>query len=56
VNGKPVFAELNAAMQLAQKPIFTMPPGNKQAAWINNIRGPGPVIMKNGGRQDSFVE
>jgi hypothetical protein len=50
VNGKPVSAELNAAMQLAQKPIFSMPTGNKQAmAWINNIREPSPVIMKNGG-------
>ena len=50
VNGKPVSAELIAAMQLAQKPIFTMPTGNKQAmAWINNIRGSSPVIMKNGG-------
>ena len=50
VNGKPVSAELIAAMQLAQKPIFTMPTGNKQAmAWINNIRGGSPVIMKNGG-------
>src|SRR5258708_28194239 len=48
VNGKPVSAELIAAMQLAQKPIFTMPTGNKQAmAWINNIRGSSPVIMKN---------
>ena len=36
VNGKPVSAELIAAMQLAQKPIFTMPNGNKQAmAWVN---------------------
>ena len=50
VNGKQVSAELIAAMQLAQKPIFTMPTGNKQAmAWINNIRGSSPVIMKNGG-------
>jgi hypothetical protein len=50
VNGKPVSAELIAAMQLAQKPIFTMPNGNKQAmAWVNNMRGDNPVILKNGG-------
>jgi CubicO group peptidase (beta-lactamase class C family) len=50
VNGKPVSAELIAAMQLAQKPIFTMPNGNKQAmAWLNNLRGRDPVILKNGG-------
>lgn len=54
VNGKPVPAELTAAMQLAQKPIFTMPTGNKQAmAWINNMGGGNPnlhpIIMKNGG-------
>jgi len=54
VNGKPVSAELTAAMQLAQKPIFTMPNGNKQAmAWINNMGGGNPnlhpIIMKNGG-------
>ena len=55
VNGKPVPAELIAAMQLAQKPIYTMPNGsNKQAmAWVNNM-GEGnpnlhPVIVKNGG-------
>ena len=54
VNGKSVSAELTAAMQLAQKPIFTMPNGNKQAmAWVNNM-GEGnpnlhPVIVKNGG-------
>lgn len=54
VNGKPVSAELIAAMQLAQKPIYTMPNGNKQAmAWMNNM-GAGnpnlhPVIVKNGG-------
>ncbi len=42
-------------MQLAQKPIYTMPNGfNKQAmAWVNNL-GNGnpnlhPVIVKNGG-------
>jgi CubicO group peptidase (beta-lactamase class C family) len=54
VNGKPVSAELTAAMQLAQKPIFTMPNGNKQAmAWVNNMGGGNPnlhpVILKNGG-------
>ena len=50
VNGKPVSAELIAAMQLAQKPIFTMPNGNKQAmAWVNDINGGDPVILKNGG-------
>lgn len=50
VNGKPVSAELTGAMQLAQKPIFTMPGGNKQAmAWVNNVRGAPPVILKNGG-------
>ena len=55
VNGKPVSAELIAAMQLAQKPIYTMPNGfNKQAmAWVNNM-GEGnpnlhPVVVKNGG-------
>jgi CubicO group peptidase (beta-lactamase class C family) len=55
VNGKPVSAELIAAMQLAQKPIYTIPHGsNKQAmAWVNNM-GEGnpnlhPVIVKNGG-------
>lgn len=50
VNGKPVSAELTAATQLAQKPIFTMPNGNKQAmAWVNEVRGGDPVILKNGG-------
>src|SRR6266516_3717042 len=50
VNGKPVSAELIAAMQLAQKPIFTMPNGNKQAmAWVNNMGRGNPVILKNGG-------
>ena len=54
VNSKPVSAELIAAMQLAQKPIFTMPNGNKQAmAWMNNMGGGNPnlhpVIVKNGG-------
>jgi CubicO group peptidase (beta-lactamase class C family) len=50
VNGRPVSAELIAAMQLAQKPIFTMPNGNKQAmAWVNDVRGGAPIILKNGG-------
>jgi CubicO group peptidase (beta-lactamase class C family) len=55
VNDKPVSAELIAAMQLAQKPIYTMPNGfNKQAmAWVNNMGGGNPnlhpVIVKNGG-------
>jgi CubicO group peptidase (beta-lactamase class C family) len=54
VNAKPVSAELIAAMQVAQKPIFTMPNGNKQAmAWVNNMgrgnRNLPPVIVKNGG-------
>jgi CubicO group peptidase (beta-lactamase class C family) len=55
VNGKPVSAELITAMQLAQKPIYTMPNGsNKQAmAWVNNMGGGNPnlhpVIVKNGG-------
>jgi CubicO group peptidase (beta-lactamase class C family) len=54
VDGKPVSAELIAAMQLAQKPIYTMPNGNKQAmAWVNKMGGGNPnldpVIMKNGG-------
>jgi len=50
VNGRPVSAELIAAMQLAHKPIFTMPNGNKQAmAWVNDVRGGAPVILKNGG-------
>jgi hypothetical protein len=44
-----------AAMQLAQKPIYTIRNGpNKQAmAWVNNMVGGDPnvhpVIMKNGG-------
>ncbi len=55
VNGKPVSAELIAAMQLAHKPIYTMPNGfNKQGmAWVNNMGGRNPnlhpVIVKNGG-------
>src|SRR5215471_1283542 len=55
VNGKPVPAELIAAMQLAQKPIYTMPNGsNKQAmAWVNNMGDDNPnlhpVVVKNGG-------
>lgn len=55
VNGKPVSAELTAAMQLAQKPIYKMPQGfNEQAmAWVVNM-GDGnpnlkPVIVKDGG-------
>src|SRR5262249_28831018 len=55
VNGKPVSGELIAAMQLAQKAIYTIPNGgNKQAmAWVNNMGGGNPnlrpVIVKNGG-------
>jgi CubicO group peptidase (beta-lactamase class C family) len=54
VNGRPVSTELIAAMQLAQKPIYTMPNGNRQAmAWVNNMGGGNPnlhpVIVKNGG-------
>jgi CubicO group peptidase (beta-lactamase class C family) len=55
VNGKPVSAELIAAMQLAQKPIYTIRNGpNKQAmAWVNDMGGGNPnlhpVIVKNGG-------
>jgi CubicO group peptidase (beta-lactamase class C family) len=55
VNGKPVSAELIAAMQLAQKPLYTMPNGiNKQAmAWVVNTgdRNPNlhPVVVKDGG-------
>jgi CubicO group peptidase (beta-lactamase class C family) len=55
VNGKPLSAELTSAMQLAQKPIYTLPNGfNKQAmAWVNNLGGGNPnlrpVIVKNGG-------
>jgi len=55
VNDKPVPTELTSAMQLAQKPIYTMPNGfNKQAmAWVNNLGNGGanvhPVIVKNGG-------
>ena len=50
VNGKPISAELMAAIQRAQKPIFTMPNGNQQAmAWVNDVRGGTPVILKNGG-------
>jgi hypothetical protein len=42
VNGKPVSSELIAAMQLAQKPIYTLPNGrNQQAmAWVNNMGNP----------------
>jgi CubicO group peptidase (beta-lactamase class C family) len=50
VNGKSVSAELIAAMQLAQKPIFPIENGNEQAmAWVNNMGGGDPVILKNGG-------
>jgi CubicO group peptidase (beta-lactamase class C family) len=55
VNGKPVSADLTAAMELAQKPIYTMPNGsNKQAmAWVVNTGGGDPnlkpVIVKDGG-------
>jgi len=54
VNGKPVSAELIAAMQLAQKPIYEIRNGNKQAmAWVNDMGGGNPnlhpVIVKNGG-------
>ncbi len=55
VNGKPLPAELTAAMQLAQKPIYTMPNGSNQQAmaWVNNMGGGNsnvhPVIVKNGG-------
>jgi CubicO group peptidase (beta-lactamase class C family) len=54
VNGKPVSAELIAAMQLAQKPIYAIRNGNKQAmAWVNDMGGGNPnlhpVIVKNGG-------
>ena len=54
VNGKPVSAELIAAMQLAQKPIYAIRNGNKQAmAWVNDLGGGNPnlhpVIVKNGG-------
>jgi CubicO group peptidase (beta-lactamase class C family) len=39
VNSRPISAELIAAMQLAQKPIYTIRNGpNKQAmAWVNNM-------------------
>lgn len=55
VNGKPVSSDLIAAMQLAQKPIYTMPnERNKQAmAWVNNMgepqEGTHTVIVKDGG-------
>lgn len=55
VNGKAISTELTDAMELAQKPIYTMPNGrNKQAmAWVVNT-GDGnpnlhPVIVKDGG-------
>jgi CubicO group peptidase (beta-lactamase class C family) len=55
VNSKPVSPELTAAMDLAQKAIYTMPNGiNKQAmAWVMNTGGGNPnlhpVIVKDGG-------
>ena len=54
VNGKPVSAELIAAMELAQKPIYAIRNGNKQSmAWVNDMGGGNPnlhpVIVKNGG-------
>jgi CubicO group peptidase (beta-lactamase class C family) len=54
VNGKPVSAELIAATQLAQKPIYAIRNDNKQAmAWVNDMGGNNPnlhpVIVKNGG-------
>ena len=55
VNGGAVPAELTAAMELAQKAIYTMPNGmNKQAmAWVVNMGGGNPnlhpVIVKDGG-------
>jgi CubicO group peptidase (beta-lactamase class C family) len=55
VNSKPVSPELTAAMDLAQKAIYTMPNGiNKQAmAWVINTGGGNPnlhpVIVKDGG-------
>jgi CubicO group peptidase (beta-lactamase class C family) len=55
VSGKAVSSELTETMELAQKPIYTMPNGrNKQAmAWVMNM-GNGnpnlhPVIVKDGG-------
>jgi CubicO group peptidase (beta-lactamase class C family) len=54
-NGKPVSAELIAAMQVAQKPLYTMPNGiNKQAmAWVVNTGDRNaslhPVVVKDGG-------
>jgi len=55
MDGRPVSAELIAAMKLAQKPIYTIRNGpNKQAmAWVNEMGGSNPnlhpVIVKNGG-------
>ena len=55
VNGRPVPAELTAALQLAQKPIYILPNGfNQQAmAWVANLGKDNPnlhpVIVKNGG-------
>jgi CubicO group peptidase (beta-lactamase class C family) len=61
VYGRPVSAELIAAMKLAQTPIYTLPSGkNKQAmAWVNNEGSGQPgvhtVIVKNGGT-DGFEQ
>ena len=55
VDGQAVPPELTAAMQLAQKPIYTMPNGkNMQAmAWVNvegnSQEGTHTIIVKNGG-------
>ena len=53
IDGRPISDELIAAMQLAQKPIYTLPNGrNGQGmAWVINVGPPGthPVILKNGG-------
>jgi CubicO group peptidase (beta-lactamase class C family) len=55
VNDRSISDDLIAAMQFAQKPIYTMPNGIDQQAmaWVNNM-GNGnpnlhPVIVKNGG-------
>ena len=54
MNGRPVSAELIAAMQLAQKPIYTIPNGQQAGDGLGERYGrrqcePAPVIMKNGG-------
>ena len=51
---RQVSSEAIAAMQLAQKPIYAIRNGNKQAmAWVNDMGGGNPnlhpVIVKNGG-------